>query len=259
MLPGMRPAGIRGMMAVMNGKPLPGEVPSGAPRQRRMFQSDPGAPTAGQLDAEFDRLARQAYVGVRDDVLDPEVAFDLACLLLKWGPPDPLAGELAERSAEGTDRERIADLARQVLAARFEPGFDLEPVLLERLEQALEVVTVDLEATGLEGPVRLVITDWHDPPHAYAEFRGVWGTAGGTSPADGAAPLSALVAIAGDLQEAVMEALWGTVWPVCPGHNLGAHAREYENAAVWWCNGDGGHVIAAIGHWDRLAGALPRS
>jgi hypothetical protein len=211
----------------------------------------------GTLDAEFDGLARRAYVGVRDGVLDPEVAFDLACLLLKWGPPDPLAGEMAERSAEGTDRERIADLARQVLAARFEPGFDLEPVLLERLEQALKVVTADLRATGLEGPVRLVITDWNDPPHAYAEFRGVWGTAGGASPADGVSPLSALVAVAGDLQEAVMEALC-EVWPVCPTHNLGAHAREYRSAAVWWCNGDGGHVITAIGQWDRLAGAPPR-
>jgi hypothetical protein len=247
------------MMAVMNGKPLPGEVPGGAPGQRRVFRSDPDAPTAGQLNAEFDRLARQAYVGVRDGVLDPEVAFDLACLLLKWGPPDPLAGELAERSAEGTDREQIADLVKQVLAVRFEPGFDLEPVLLERLEQALGVATADLEATGLEGPVRLVIMDWHEPRHAYAEFRGVWGTAGGISPADGAAPLPALVAVAGNLQEAVMEALWGTVWPVCPAHNLGAHAREYESAAVWWCKGDGGHVIAAIGYWDRRAGVLPPS
>jgi hypothetical protein len=36
---------------------------------------------------EFDRLARQVYVGARDGVLDPEAAFDLACFLVEGGPP----------------------------------------------------------------------------------------------------------------------------------------------------------------------------
>ena len=35
------------------------------------------------------------------------------------------------------------------------------------------------------------------------------------------------------LEPALM--LWGTVWPVCPAHNLGAHAQEHDGAAVWWC------------------------
>jgi hypothetical protein len=38
---------------------------------------------------------------------------------------------------------------------------------------------------------------------------------------------------------------------VCPAHDLGAHAREHEDTAVWWCNNADGHVIAAIGKWRR--------
>jgi hypothetical protein len=56
--------------------------------------------------------------------------------------------------------------------------------------------------------------------------------------------------VADDLQNSIMHILWGTVWPVCPAHNLGAHACDHEGAAVWWCNGSGGHVIAAIGKWN---------
>ena len=57
--------------------------------------------------------------------------------------------------------------------------------------------------------------------------------------------------VADELQNSVMHVLWGTVWPVCPAHHLGAHAREHDGTAVWWCNGSGGHVIVAIGTWNR--------
>ena len=56
-----------------------------------------------------------------------------------------------------------------------------------------------------------------------------------------------LVAVADDLQNSVMHVLWGTVWPVCPTHDLGAHTREHDGVAVWWCNSLGGHVIAPMG------------
>ena len=51
-------------------------------------------------------------------------------------------------------------------------------------------------------------------------------------------------------QDALMHALW-VAWPVCPVHRLGVHARDHEEAAVWWCSGDGGHAVAAIGAWPK--------
>jgi hypothetical protein len=60
--------------------------------------------------------------------------------------------------------------------------------------------------------------------------------------------VSALVAVADDAQDALMEELWA-VWPVCPVHRLGVHARHHDKAAVWWCAGDDGHPVAAIGEW----------
>jgi hypothetical protein len=46
-----------------------------------------------------------------------------------------------------------------------------------------------------------------------------------------------------------MHALF-TAWPAWPVHRLGAHARDHEEAAVWWCSGDGGHAVTAIGEWQ---------
>jgi hypothetical protein len=66
---------------------------------------------------------------------------------------------------------------------------------------------------------------------------------------DGSDPVSALVDVADDAQDALMHALCAA-WPVCPVHQLGAHARKHEAAAVWWCSGDGGHTVTAIGHWQ---------
>jgi hypothetical protein len=77
------------------------------------------------------------------------------------------------------------------------------------------------------------------------------GSTVGIHPSQASDPLQALIAVADDLQNSVMHILWGTVWPLCPAHNLGAHPREHHHTAVWWCNGTGGHVIAAIGQWRR--------
>jgi hypothetical protein len=216
-----------------------------------VYHSDPAAPTAPCLEQEFERLARQVYVGLRTGAVDCEAAFDLACTLLKWGRPDPAAEELAVLAADGTDQERIAALARQVLAAAaFEPGFDAEPSRLAVLEEALEAVRSDMQATGLPGPVRLVVPGRSWPAHAHVEFRGGgYGSTTGIAPQIGSNPVWALVAVADETQDSVMETLKG-VWPVCPAHQLGPHSREHEGEAVWWCNGDGGHVIATIGKWN---------
>lgn len=244
------------MMVVVTGEPVPGEVPASASGDCRVYRTDPDALTAGQLQAESDRfacLARQVYVGVRDGTLDPEAAFDMSCMLMQRDQQDPLVQELAEQSAEGTDRVKISGLARQVLKAiAFQPGFREEPARLEALERALEVVEADVRATGLSGPLGLILNDWDDPvQYAHAVFRGGGsGSTAGIHPTAGSDPAQALVAVADDLQNSIMHILWGTVWPVCPAHNLGAHACDHQGRAVWWCNSSGGHVIAAIGSWN---------
>jgi hypothetical protein len=56
--------------------------------------------------------------------------------------------------------------------------------------------------------------------------------------------------LADEIQEVSMERdqINVFVWPVCPRHQIGGHATVSGGQAVWRCSGDGGHVIAAIGH-----------
>jgi hypothetical protein len=56
--------------------------------------------------------------------------------------------------------------------------------------------------------------------------------------------------VADDAQDALKEEFWAA-WPVCPVHRLGVHACQHDKDAVWWCAGDGGHAVAAIGEWQR--------
>jgi hypothetical protein len=214
-----------------------------------VYQSAPDAPSQDSLVQEFNRLAGQVYVGLRDGTLNTEMAFDLACFLMEWAPADPVVRELAEESVAGTDPGRLAGLARRTLeVSGFGPGFGLEPQLLAPLERALEAVQADMRATGLDGPVRLVVQEGVVPGHAFAEFRGWLSCTSGIAPRVGIEPVEALVAVADDVQDAAMDALF-TVWPVCPAHELGGHPGVRDGAAVWWCNGGGGHVAASIGGW----------
>ena len=150
----------------------------------------------------------------------------------------------------GGDPGRLADLARQVLdSIGFEPDFEAEPRQLAQPEQALELVRADLGADGLDGQARLVLANGGYPRYLWAEFRGTFGHGSGVTPADARDPVRALVAVAAEMQDAVMHVLMAA-WPTCPAHGLGGHAREHERQAVWWCNGGPvGHVIAAIGQW----------
>jgi hypothetical protein len=203
------------------------------------------------MEREFGRLARTAYIGARDGTLDWETAFDLASTLTSWGDTDPVLRELAELSIEGTSHQRMTDLTRHVLAQRFEPGFDLEPGLLAPLEEALETVKADMQAIGLPGPIRLVIPEWSDPPHAFVEFRGNgYGSTAGIGPGAGPSPTWALLAVADEAQGSIMETLW-EAWPLCPIHQLGGHVQEHDGTAVWRCTGNEGHTIAPIGHWEQ--------
>jgi hypothetical protein len=194
------------------------------------------------------------YIAARGGAIDCTVAFDLAAACLRERPQDPDATELATLSIECTQasQPRMAEVALRLLAtANFRPGFTEEPGWLACLEDAMRLVNRDVAATGVSRPCRLRVHDeglnWS--VNAYVEtWDGYTGIAQGVYPASGADPVSALVDVADDAQDALMHALLAA-WPVCPVHRFGVHARDHEEAAVWWCAGGGGHVVTAIGEW----------
>lgn len=204
--------------------------------------------------AAFARLCRTVYLAARAGTVDCTAAFDLAAAQLEVYPLDADATELASLSlecAEGSQR-RMAEVALRLLATMgWDPGFREEPGWLASLEEAMRLVNRDVAATGVRHPCRLRVRDDQAGGNAYVETWGGYNSAtSGIYPANGADPVSALVAVADDAQEALMEELWA-VWPVCPAHRLGVHARHEDQAAVWWCAGGGGHPAAAIGEWPR--------
>lgn len=202
----------------------------------------------------FDQLSSTVYIAARAGAVDCTAAFDLAAGWLEYHPQDPDATELALLSIECTEasQPRMVPAALRLLAtANFRPGFKEEPGWLIGLEGAMRQVNRDVAATGIDHPCRLRVLDGEVNPegNAYVEtWEGYTGTSGGIFPASGADPVSALVAVADDVQDALMEELWAA-WPVCPVHRLGVHARQHDKAAVWWCAGDDGHPVAAIGEW----------
>jgi hypothetical protein len=209
----------------------------------------PGAPI---WDDDWDRLADRVYVGARDGNLGPEAAFDLAVFLRDWAKPDPVFDALGEASIAATNGNDIASLAREALAVvGYVPGFRIEPRLLGLLNQALEGVVKDLRATGLTGSARAVLPDDLDLPNVWLRYQGRFGHTSGISPSDVQEDgPELLVLVADELQDAVMESLFG-VWPVCPQHQLGTHPKLFEGQAVWWCSARAGHVISAVGQWDK--------
>jgi hypothetical protein len=204
--------------------------------------------------AAFDRLSRAVYIAARGGTVDCTAAFDLATSWLEEHPQDPDATELATLSVECAEasRPRMAEIALRLLAtAGFRPGFSEEPGWLARLEDAMRLVNQDMAATGIRHPCHLRVYDDELTlsGNAYAETWDGWtAPAQGIYPVSGADPVQALVEVAEDAQDALMHALW-SVWPVCPAHRLGVHARVHQKAAVWWCAGDGGHAVTAIGEW----------
>jgi hypothetical protein len=212
----------------------------------------------GDVDdyAAFDRLSGAVYIAARAGAVDCAAAFDLATSWLQERPQDPHAAELATLSAECAEasQPRMAEIALSLLtAAGLRSGFHEEPGWLACLEDALRLVNRDLAATGIR-PCRLRVYDderYTNNGNAGVETWDGWtaeGDAQGIDPVRGADPVHVLLAVAEDAQDALMHALWAA-WPVCPIHRLGVHARDHEDAAVWWCAGDGGHAVTAIGEW----------
>jgi hypothetical protein len=227
-------AGVRDHLVVMTGE-----------RSDQVWRA--GAPT--WPGAAWERIASRAYAGIRDGNLGVDDAFDLACFLMEWAQPHRLFHDLAAASVEASDPDRMADLAGQVLAAvDYVPDFGVEPRLLAGLEQVLAKVVPDLRATGQDGRAEFVVLDGAEPPHAYVRYQDSFGHTSGLAPRHAAQlnPVAMLVLVADELQDAVIDSLHA-VWPVCATHQLGAHPRAIGGQAVWWCAGDNGHVIAAIG------------
>ncbi len=205
--------------------------------------------------SELERRLDTLYVAVRDGAtIDRQAAFDIAMNYLEYSPLHAEARELAEASVADDDEARLASAAAAFLDARgYEPGFEQAPERFARLLRALDAVRADMRATGLTGEVRLIRPDWN-PRNAYVEtWAGDTGWTGGIFPSDATDDLSALVAVAEQARQAIMESLeyqsTGTVWPACPAHGLGTSPEARHGTGVWWCNGDDGHVCAEIGHW----------
>jgi hypothetical protein len=205
--------------------------------------------------SERERRLDALYVAVRDGAaVDRQAAFDVAMNELEYRPLHAEARELAEASVADDDEPRLASAAAAFLDADgYEPGFEQAPERFARLERALDVVRADMQATGLTGEVRLVRPGW-TPRNAVVEtWAGDQGWTAGIFPSEAADDLSALVAVAEQARQSIMESLQyqstGREWPACPAHGLGTSPEARHGTGVWWCDGGDGHVAAEIGHW----------
>lgn len=162
--------------------------------------------------------------------------------------------------------EAVAEQLKREVARRilddvgFEPGFDVAPERWETLRAALRIVARDLPTRGIEGEPEIeVLEDWF-PAGAGVRLadgeRLDWG--GPILPSMCEDPTTALTCLTIMIQESLLEQTWH-VWPVCPGHDLGVHGSERDGAAVWWCSGDGGHVLALVGELSHALNSRRRS
>lgn len=203
----------------------------------------------GMADRFYELCAR-VFVGLREGRLGAEPVVELACELMEWGLGGAAVREVVERVPGELSAIELAELGARVLdEAAFEPGFDVMPERLDVLRQALRIVARDLAAGGVEGEPELVVFEEFGvavPEIRLADGRRLGNGSELRGPV-GDELTSAVVAMADFVQCGLMEQTW-QVWPVCPGHpRLGVHAVERSRAAVWWCVGGRGHVVAAVG------------
>ncbi|WP_127354862.1 hypothetical protein [Actinacidiphila soli] len=207
-------------------------------------------------EANTEQLERRVYRGLREDNLDPQHVVALACELLDWFHCSDAILEVVERNPAEVSPAEMTALAWRVLDdAGFEPGFDLAPERLVTLRAALRIIARDLPTRGIQGEPEIeVLEDWF-PVGAGVRLadgeRLNWG--GHILPSMCDDPTMALTSLAIMIQESLLEWTW-RVWPVCPRHDLGVHGSEWNGAAVWWCAGDGGHMLAPVGELSRALG-----
>ncbi|MFF8478668.1 hypothetical protein [Streptomyces sp. NPDC015414] len=209
-----------------------------------------------EYEAATEQLMRRVYLGLREDNLDPQDVVALACELLDWFQCTDAVLEVVERNPAEVSPAEMTALARRVLDdVGFDPSFDLAPERLEMLRAALRIVARDLPTRGIEGEPEIeLLEDWF-PVGAGVRLadgeRLNWG--GPILPNMCDDPAMALASLAILIQESLLEWTW-QVWPVCPRHDLGVHGLERDGAAVWWCAGDGGHILAPVGELARALG-----
>ncbi|MEU1520153.1 hypothetical protein ABZ490_49975 [Streptomyces sp. NPDC005811] len=212
--------------------------------------------TMAEHEAVTEQLMRRIYLGLREDNLDPRQVVALACELLDWFPCTDAILEVVERNPAEVSPAEMTALARRLLDdVGFDPGFDLAPERLETLGAALRIVARDLPTRGIEGEPEIeILEDWF-PVGAGVRLAGGerlnWG--GPILPRMCDDPAVALTSLAVLIQESLLEWTW-QVWPVCPRHDLGVHGSERDGAAVWWCAGHGGHMLAPVGELARAVG-----
>ncbi|MGW5464871.1 hypothetical protein [Streptomyces sp. NPDC003996] len=211
-------------------------------------------------EADTEQLMRRVYLGLREDNLDPRQVVALACELLDWFHCTDAILEVVERNPAEVSPAEMTALAWRILDdAGFEPGFNLAPERLETLRAALRIVARDLATYGIEGEPEIeVLKDWF-PVGAGVRLadgeRLNWG--GHILPSMCDDPTTALTSLAILIQESLLERTW-QVWPVCAQHDLGVHGSERDGEAVWWCAGDGGHVLAPVGELSCASGRRRR-
>ncbi|MEV0480528.1 hypothetical protein AB0I69_07890 [Streptomyces sp. NPDC050508] len=209
-----------------------------------------------EREAHAEQLERGVYLGLREGNLDPQQVVALACELLDWFHCTDAILEVVERNPADVSPAEMTALARRILDdVDFEPGFDLAPERLETLRAALRVMARDLTTRGIEGEPEIeVLEDWFPVGAGVRLADGVrlnWG--GPILPNMCDDPAVALTSLAVMTQESLLERTW-RVWPVCPRHELGVHGSERNGTAVWWCAGEGGHVLAPVGELSRVLG-----
>ncbi|MER5600022.1 hypothetical protein [Streptomyces sp. NPDC002265] len=123
------------------------------------------------------------------------------------------------------------------------------------MRDALRIVARDLPTRGIEGEPQIeVLDDWF-PAGAGVRLadggRLNWG--GPVLPSMCDDPATALTSLTIMIQESLHEWTW-QVWPVCPRHDLGVHGSKREQKVVWWCAGEGGHLLAPVGELARALG-----
>ncbi|MFD8263711.1 hypothetical protein ACFV19_33575 [Streptomyces griseoluteus] len=213
-----------------------------------------------EYEADTEQLMRRVYLGVREDRLVPQDVVALACGLLDWFHYTDAILEVVERNPAEVPRAEMTALARRILDdVGFDPGFDLAPERLETLRAALRVVARDLPTRGIEGEPEIeILEDWF-PVGAGVRLadgeRLHWGGAVLPNMCDNTA--MAVTSLAILIQESLLDWSW-QVWPVCPRHDLGVHGSERDGAAVWWCAGDSGHILAPVGDLARARGRRRR-
>ncbi|MFF5303255.1 hypothetical protein ACFY5F_28150 [Streptomyces sp. NPDC013161] len=209
-----------------------------------------------EYEEAAEQLTRRVYLGLREDSLNPQDVVALACELLDWFHCTDAILEVVERNPAEVPPAEMTALAQRILDdAGFDPGFDLAPERLEMLRAALRIVTRDLPTRGIEGEPEIeILEDWFPVGAGVRLADGArlnWG--GPILPNMCDDPTMALTGLAILIQESLLEWTW-QVWPVCPRHDLGVHGSERGREAVWWCAGDGGHVLAPVGELTRALG-----